>query len=347
MTTSAPGAIDSWYLDQLACPRDHGNLRQDGAALVCDQGHRYPIVAGIPVMLLSDVPPTIDVAEASLRQAHEQSPADPLFLATLSVSDAERRGIAALAGRGGPIDPVVAYLVAATNGLMYRHLVGRLVSYPIPEIALPPGHGRSLLDIGCSWGRWSLAASACGYATVGIDPSLGAVLAAQRVAQQLGRQVRFVVGDARHLPFRNHHFAMTFSYSVIQHFSKADAACALAEMGRVLAPGGQARVQMPTRFGIRCLYHQFRRGFRAGKGFDVRYWTLPELGRAFAVAIGPSTLEADCFFGIGLQPSDAPLMTPGRRLVLRASSVLTAASVRIPALLWVADSVFVRAEKAA
>ncbi len=346
MRMSAPVPIDSWYLDHLACPRDHGSLQQAGAVLVCAQGHRYPIVAGIPVMLLSDVPHTIDIAGASLRQAGDQTPADPLFLETLSLSADEKRGIAALAGRGGPIDPVVAYLVAATNGLMYRHLIGRLVSYPIPEIALPPGNGRTLLDIGCSWGRWSLAASSRGYATVGIDPSLGAVLAAQRVAQQLGRHARFVVGDARHLPFRNHQFAITFSYSVIQHFSKDDAARALAEMGRVLVPGGQARVQMPTRFGLRCLYHQFRRGFRAGTGFDVRYWTLPELGRAFAAAIGPNSLDADCFFGIGLQPSDAALMTPARRLVLRASSMLTAASVRIPALLWVADSVFVRAKKA-
>ena len=346
MSTSAPVAIDPWYLDHLVCPRDHGHLLQDGTDLRCDRGHRYPIVAGIPVMLLGDVAHTIDVAGASLRQAAAPVPDDPLFLETLSLSDDEKRGIAALARRGSLVDPMVAYLVAATNGLMYRHLIGRLVRYPIPEIALPPGNGRPLLDIGCSWGRWSLAASALGYAAVGIDPSLGAVLAAQRVARQLGRQARFVVGDARHLPFPDGCFATAFSYSVIQHFSKADAARALAEMGRVLMPGGQARVQMPTRFGIRCLYHQLRRGFREGQGFDVRYWTIPELQREFAAAIGPAALEADCFFGIGLQPSDAALMSPARRLVLRASTLLTAASARIPALVWIADSVFVRAVKA-
>ena len=38
-----------------------------------------------------------------------------------------------------------------------------------------------LLDIGCSWGRWSLAAARKGYSVVGIDPSLGAVMAARRI----------------------------------------------------------------------------------------------------------------------------------------------------------------------
>ena len=39
--------------------------------------------------------------------------------------------------------------------------------------------GTRLLDIGCSWGRWSLAAAARGYDAVGIDPSLGAIMAAR------------------------------------------------------------------------------------------------------------------------------------------------------------------------
>ena len=99
------------------------------------------------------------------------------------------------------IDPVVAYLIAATNGLMYRHLIGRLESYPIPDIDLPPGEGRTLLDVGCSWGRWSLAAARLGYTVIGIDPSLGAVMAARRVARQLNLAATFLVGDARHLPF--------------------------------------------------------------------------------------------------------------------------------------------------
>ena len=72
---------------------------------------------------------------------------------------------------------------------------------------------------------------------------------------------------------------------------------------------------MPTRLGLRCLYHQARRGFRDGRGFEVRYWSLPALRRLFGT-IGRSRVEVDCYFGIGLQRADAPLMTPRLKRVL-------------------------------
>jgi hypothetical protein len=37
--------------------------------LVCAQGHSYPIVAGIPVLLRDDIEPTIKLAQASLSGA--------------------------------------------------------------------------------------------------------------------------------------------------------------------------------------------------------------------------------------------------------------------------------------
>lgn len=343
--------IDSWWSEHLVCPRDHQALLLRESRLCCPRGHSYPCVDGIPVMLVDDVAQTFPPAEATIERATGATAGDrrapDLSLDTLGISEREKRGVLELAARAPAIDPVVSYLVAATNGLMYRHLVGALQDYPVPEIDLPPGRGGLLLDVGCSWGRWTIAAHRRGYTAIGLDPSLGAVMAARRVAQQLNLSIRFLVGDARHLPFRSDQFAVTYSYSVIQHFAKADAARAVAEMGRVLSPGGVARVQMPARFGVRCLYHQTRRGFGDGTGFDVRYWTLPELRRVFSTAIGRVDFEVDCYFGLGLQASDAPLMTRARRLVLRASTALTAASRRIPALRWVADSVFVRAEKGA
>jgi SAM-dependent methyltransferase len=205
------------------------------------------------------------------------------------------------------------------------------------------GHGRRLLDIGCSWGRWTMGAQERGFDAVGIDPSLGAVLAATRVAKQLNRPARFVVGDARQLPFRDGLFDAVYSYSVLQHFSYGDAARAIAEIGRVLAPNGIAKIQMPTRYGARCLYHQLRRGFRTPRGFEVRYWTWPQLRRVFSAGVGRTTLEVDGYFGIGLQPSDATLMPARLALVLQVSEFLKRLSTVIPPLRRVADSVFVEA----
>jgi SAM-dependent methyltransferase/uncharacterized protein YbaR (Trm112 family) len=340
--------IDPWLLEHLVCPRDASALTLVNGALACREGHAYPVVDGIPVMLLDDVRQTFGAAASSLARARGEKIDDrapDLYLESVEISDAEKRGVIELAARHPQVDPVVAYLVAATNGLLYKHLIGQLTTYPIPDVALPPGNGRPLLDVGCSWGRWTLAAATRGYDAVGIDPSLGAVMAARRVARQLGVPARFVVGDARHLPFAPGTFATVFSYSVIQHFSRDDAARAVAEIGRVLDRDGVARVQMPTRYGIRCLYHQLRRGFGDGSGFEVRYWLLRDLQRMFSERIGPSAFEVDGYFGIGLQQSDRHLMTPFRRLVLRASSMMTAASRRVSWLINIADSVYVRSVK--
>lgn len=342
--------IDPWLLENLVCPVDHQALTRHADRLDCASGHSYRIVDDVPVMLVTGIGQTIDLAVASLGRAGGGT-VDPraphLHLESLGISEEEKRGVLELADKGSKIDPVVAHLVAATNGLMYRHLIGTLDRYPIPELPLPDGQGRLLLDVGCSWGRWTQAASRRGYEAVGIDPSLGAIMAARRVAQQLGiTNTHFVVGDARHLPFRNARFDAVYSYSVLQHLSRRDVASAVGEMGRVLHDGGVAKVQMPTRFGVRCLFHQARRGFREAKGFEVRYWSLPALHRMFRERVGKSRVEVDCYFGIGLQRADAPLMTPKLRRVLSASEWLKAASHRVTPLTWVADSVFVEAARA-
>lgn len=346
--TSAPGdALDPWLLEQLVCPRDRQRLRWAAGGLTCASGHRYPVVDGVPVMLLDDVTHTISIAGGSLREAARPEPPTRelagLYLDSVGISDDEKRGVMALAAQGSAIDPVVAYLVAATNGLMYKHLIGHLDRYPIPDLPLPAGHGRRLIDIGCSWGRWSLAAERRGYETVGVDPSLGAVMAARRVARQLGAGSRYVVADARYLPFADDSVDVAFSYSVLQHFSHADAELAVSEMGRLLRHGGSAKVQLPTRFGVRCLYHQARRGFRRPRDFEVRYRTLGQMARLFASRVGPPRFEVDGYFGIGLQPADEPLMTPALKTVLRASEGLKAVSRKFAPLVWLADSVFVEA----
>jgi SAM-dependent methyltransferase/uncharacterized protein YbaR (Trm112 family) len=338
--------VDPWFAENLVCPIDRSRLDSESGALQCQQGHSYPVVDGTPVMLRADVPQTIGLADASLKRAAGlvvDQRAPDLHLESLGISDDEKAGVLELSRRSVAIDPVVAYLIAATNGLMYKHLIGHIDTYPIPELALRRGDGRRLIDVGCSWGRWSIAAARLGYQVLGVDPSLGAVMAAKRVASQLGIGNRYIVADARHLPLADDVADVTYSYSVLQHMSPDDASASIAEMGRVLKAGGLARVQMPTKYGVRCLYHQARRSFREARGFEVRYWTREALASMFSRHIGPPRFEVDCYFGIGLQKADAPLMTPALRRVLWASERLKSLSGTVRPLIAVADSVFVEA----
>jgi SAM-dependent methyltransferase len=163
-----------------------------------------------------------------------------LYLESLGVSEAEKNLIVTLADAPATtIDPVVSVILAATNGILYKHLIGRLTIYPIPRLPLPQGEGKLLLDIGCSWGRWSIAAARNGYKVVGIDPSLGALMAAQRVARSMNIDIICVCADSHHLPFQDSSFDQVYSYSVLQYFGRPNnALAAFAEIGRTLRPGG-------------------------------------------------------------------------------------------------------------
>jgi len=337
------------FFESLVCPRDRSSLEPTGSYLMCEHGHKYPIVDGIPVLLLGDKQQTIEIAEASLAAASQfaegVSPVDALFTSTLGISEDEREGVLAEADEISDIDPVVRFMIGATNGLLYKRLIGTVTEYTIPELRLRPVQGGRLLDVGCNWGRWSIAASRLGYRVVGIDPSLGAVLAARRVSRQLGAAAQFVVGDARFLPLADDSFDTVFSYSVVQHFSKENAHLAISEMGRVLKRGGECLVQMPNKWGLRCLFHQVRRRFRVPVLFEVRYWTLSELLQTYSSMIGPTRLSVDCFFGLGLQASDSHLMPFGRRCVIVLSERLRHLSRSLRVLTSVADSVYVASVK--
>jgi SAM-dependent methyltransferase len=242
---------------------------------------------------------------------------------------------------GLAVDPWVNEWIAATNGMLYLPVQGKLTEYPIPAIRLPHGNGQLLLEIGCSWGRWCIAAARAGYRPFGIDPSLNGVLAARRVTQQLGIDACFAVADGRYLPFRDGTFDQVFSYSVLQHLSKEDVGEILADVGRVLRLGGRSLIQMANMFGVRCFYHQARRGFRATRGFEVRYWSPRELKETFARLIGPSKLSIDGFFSLDPQLSDLRFLPARYQAIVYVSEMLRQLGAALPALKLFADSLYV------
>lgn len=315
----------------LACPVDKQRLELASGELSCPNGHRYPMVAEVAVLLRHDVDdshPYFDETRQAARGGVSESDSPP-------------------EAKSGGVDPFVQQEIVKTNGILYRNALGALGRYPIPKIPLPEGSQAHLLDVGCNWGRWSMAASRRGYRAIGIDPSLAAVQAAYRVSREINAAADFVVGDGRNLPFPDHSFDVVFSYSVLQHFSKDDARDSIREAARVTRPGGTVLIQLANLFGVRQLYNQARDLARHEQGqFRVRRWTPREMLSAFNELVGPSRLSADGFFSLNAQATDMDLMSTFPKMVVRSSETLKALAARFHPLSLLADSVFIEATRA-
>lgn len=332
-------------LQHLACPRDHLSLHDELEYLRCDAGHKYPVIDGVPVFLMPEKGETIGLAADSYRAAATKA-GGPLYLDTLGLGDVEKSGVAARWGKGDTIDPAISFLVAATSGYGYLSLIGKMQQYPVSNIPVP-NEGGLLLDVGCSWGRWTISAARKGWRAIGIDPSLGAIMAAKRAFDREGLPMWFVCGDARAMPFKTGIFDCVFSYSVLQHFSEEDAQTAFAEMGRVLQDGGFAKVQMAQKWGLRSTYVRTRPTYMTSGGFRVRYWSFPELRAAFERSIGPCRIDAEAYGGLGLLAEDFQVVTGKAKLLITASIVARAISKVLRPLAWLADSVYVTAHRRA
>jgi SAM-dependent methyltransferase len=97
-----------------------------------------------------------------------------------------------------------------------------------------PQPGQRALDVGAGPGLLSAALSAAMAEAVALDPS-------QALLGHAPAGVRAVVGNAEAMPFGDAEFDLVTSVNSLHHV--ADLARTLAEMARVLAPGGSIVVQ--------------------------------------------------------------------------------------------------------
>lgn len=108
----------------------------------------------------------------------------------------------------------------------------RFVLDPVMLAQLDPGaHGRAL-DVGCGEGRFCRMMRDRGILATGIDPT-AALLAAARARDPGGD---YQLGRAEALTFDDDAFDLVVSYLTLIDID--DAAAAIAEMARVLRPGG-------------------------------------------------------------------------------------------------------------
>lgn len=124
-------------------------------------------------------------------------------------------------------------VVTASGGLnptWQRHVA----AYSLADGLLPPGR---LLDLGCGIGHsYHLLAP---RETIGVDISPDALQ---------GQQRETVVADMRDLPFEDDFFSTVLSVQSLEHVP--DPELAVAQIARVLKPGGTAMIVTPNRLTL-------------------------------------------------------------------------------------------------
>lgn len=125
-----------------------------------------------------------------------------------------------------------------------RHMMLRRFSEVDGELTAPPG-GR-ILDIGSAWGFNVMALSRLGYDAVGMDLVVDQFGAGHQIAAANGVAFNVVGADASVLPFSDATFDGVTMVETFEHIYLEDRPRALAEIRRVLRPGGCLVMSTPN-----------------------------------------------------------------------------------------------------
>jgi SAM-dependent methyltransferase len=134
---------------------------------------------------------------------------------------------------------------ALYDALGHQLLLGSLLDQIAADVAATAADGARVLEVGCGPGRLSIRlAHRYGLDVIGfdLDPAMIERARANAERSQDGdeRRPEFLVGDVASLAFPDGSFDLVVSTLSMHHW--ADPTAGLAEIGRVLRPGGRALV---------------------------------------------------------------------------------------------------------
>lgn len=240
--------------------------------------------------------------------------------------------------------------IAATNGIHYVSAIGKLHTFPIPEIPIPPSANNGLLlDIGNGWGRWLVASGRKGYIPVGIDIRLEFCETARQVLNLNGLNGYTVVADLGELPFKDGVFDAVWSFSVIQHTHYKRLISCLHHVKRILKHNGFCFLEFPNKNGLRNSMGTVKKAHKDKDDYNswnVRYYSINEYKKIFRNIFQNFSFKNHSILGIGILPNDLSYVVGLKnKLIVRASLLLSKIATVITPLKYIADSIYVRSNK--
>jgi SAM-dependent methyltransferase len=149
------------------------------------------------------------------------------------------------AARGRRVPGGILIGDAAVYDTLSRVLLGPFLGRIAADIAAAAPDGARVLEVGCGPGHLTIRlARRHGLEVTGLDLDPAMIARARANADRLGdaagRRPQFLVGDVASLALADGSFDLVVSTLSMHHW--ADPAAGLAEIGRVLRPGGRALV---------------------------------------------------------------------------------------------------------
>ncbi len=211
----------------------------------------------------------------------------------------------------------------------------------------PVGPGDRVLDMGCGGGRHAFALYRRGCDVVALDRSASDLFDVKTMFAAMldegevpaGASARTVRGDAYALPFVDDSFDAVIAAEVLEHLP--DDERAMAELCRVLKPGGQIAVTVP-RWGPEKVCWALSDAYHEVEGGHVRIYRgdqiVERLGRAGLQPVGTGFthgLHAPYWWlkcAVGLDKGDHPLVKAYHRFLvwdMTSKPLLTRALERV------------------